>query len=143
MVLIAGLAFCSACAGDDDDGGNGSGGSGDAAGTGGTGGTGGHAASHGGGTGGTLSGPGGGCPSDLANHYTTWYGLPDCKAYYDCIFAFCAKSPQKQMCEGAFLQQLRGFYCLDQAVQPDPTQMTEQCKQGRENAAQSVPECAG
>jgi hypothetical protein len=114
-----------ACGSDDDKGSGGAGGSAGSSGNGGTGGTG-------------VT-----CTEGSTNYYESFYAVPACKSFYDCILAAaCDEEENPAQCRTTQQEQLKSAYCLPEGTSFSNDQWAQLCNSAREQVAEQYPACA-
>jgi len=84
----------------------------------------------------------GGCPSGTATS-DTWYAVPQCKAYVDCVVAsLCAVSTVQSACEAAARDKLQASNCFPTNEPISSDEWAATCERERQTLAPEFPACA-
>ncbi len=84
----------------------------------------------------------GSCPDGQQNVYATWYAVPECKAYYDCVIASsCDSAADEDACQNQAEASLQSAYCYPDGVSVPSSSFAQVCTAARQAAAAAFEAC--
>jgi hypothetical protein len=84
----------------------------------------------------------GSCPDGQQNVYDSWYAVPECKAYYDCVIASsCDSAADDDACQNQAEASLQSAYCYPEGASVPRSSWAQVCTAARDAAASSFEAC--